>query len=61
MRPGFRHDAAAGPPLQDIVAYRRRGLQSFLDIAWLEQLSGAIGVVTPDSCQAVGLELQPDA
>src|SRR5262249_30481677 len=43
--------------LQAVVADGGRGVETLLDVAGLEDLAGALGVVRPHAGQAIGLEL----
>src|SRR5207247_1086042 len=60
VRERLRRHATLRPALQPIVADGRGGAQTFLEIARLENVTGAIGVVRPDPGEAVGLQLAPD-
>src|SRR5688572_15333799 len=59
MGPALGLDGAAGFALQAIVADRGGGSERFVDVAGFEQVT-ALGRVTPDAGEAVGLELEPD-
>src|SRR6185503_146624 len=57
VREGFRHYIALGPLLQGIVAHRSRRAQRRLDVALLEDVVSLIGVTSPDSREAIRLQL----
>src|SRR3954463_9806182 len=57
MGKAIGHHPALRTPLQCVVANRRGGPQRGLDIAGLQQMPAFIGLVCPDSGEAVGLQL----
>ena len=59
MGEGIRHDDAARLLLQAIIAHRARGVHRRLDIALLDDVLHAIGVMRPHARQAIGLQLDP--
>ena len=60
MREGIRHHESLGLLLETIVAYRAGRSQCFVYIARFENLLGALGVICPNACQAVGLRFLAD-
>ena len=46
--------------LQAIVSHGAGGVQRRLDIALLDDVLGAVGMIGPDTGEAVGLQLYPD-
>ena len=60
MGEGIRHGVPLGLALQPVVADRGGGLHRLLDIACLEDMTGAVGVAGPDAGEAIGLQLQAD-
>ncbi len=46
--------------LQPIVPDRRCSVERFLDVTGLQDGSRPVGVMTPDSGQAIGLEFESD-
>src|SRR5437763_17054932 len=59
MREAVGHDPALRPPLQRVVADRRRRAQRRLDIARLEKMPALVCFVGPETCQAIRLKLDP--
>src|SRR4030095_4832646 len=57
---GIWHGITLRFALQPVVADRGSRLHRLLDIARLEDMTGAIGVVGPDPGEAIGLQLQAD-
>src|SRR5215216_6024144 len=55
MGEALRDHVAAGALLEGVVADGAGVAQGFLDVALLQELAGAVGVVGPDAGQAVGL------
>ena len=51
------HDAALSLALEAVVADRGGSVQAFLDVARLQDLPGALGVVRPDPGEAIRLQL----
>src|ERR1051325_81413 len=60
VRERIRRHAALRALLQPVVADGGRGADPLLEIARLEDVPRAIGVVRPDAGEAVGLELAAD-
>jgi hypothetical protein len=59
MRERFGHDVALCPLLDLIVADRRSGAESRLEVARLE-LAAALCEIAPDAGVAIGLQLEAD-
>ncbi len=57
MREGVRRHVAAGLLLQPVIADGGRGGERFVDVALLEDVTAAIGVIRPDAGIAVRLQL----
>lgn len=58
MGKAFRDDVTLGAFLQRVIADLRRGVQTFFDIAWFENLFLAVGKACPNAGKAVGLQFQ---
>src|SRR5688572_6199141 len=56
----IRHHAALSFLLEHVVADRGRGLQRRLDVAGLQQLPALLGVMRPDTAEAIGLQFDTD-
>src|SRR5580765_8836603 len=60
VRPLLGDDVSLAFPLEPVVADRRCRGETFRDVARLEEVLVAAGVVSPDAREAVGLQLQAD-
>src|SRR4029077_7990012 len=60
VRPRLGDGVALGVLLQDVVADRACGPEALFDVAGLEEVVVASGVIAPDPGKAVGLELEAD-
>src|SRR2546423_11204704 len=60
VRERLRNDVAARLALQAVVADCARGVQSFGDVALLEDVPHLVGVIRPDAGEAVRLQLRLD-
>ena len=58
MRKRLGADRAARLLLQPVIADGRRCGETFFDIAALEDMAGAVGVIGPHAGKAVGLQLK---
>ena len=59
MGKSIRDHVTLGPPLDPIISNRTGSVQPFFDVAGLKDLAALIGLVGPNTCEAVSLQFHP--
>jgi hypothetical protein len=59
MGKSVRDYVTLGLPLDPIIANRAGSVQSFLNVSGLKDLAAFIGLMSPNSCEAVSLQFHP--